>query len=79
MKVRNIYHEELTWIYGGFKKEETKMATGKWKEDITKLARDFYVDPKVIIKYVEGCAKGNESDLILYERAHRKMMAMAFK
>jgi len=55
-----------------------KMKT-EWKRDISRLARDFLVDPKIIIRSVEENMTGNESEEVLYERAHRKMMSLAFE
>ena len=52
--------------------------TEKWKKEIRRLARDFYVNPNEVIKYVEANASGSESDDVLYIRAHRKLMALAF-
>jgi len=68
---------DITWLYG-FEKRKNSIATGKWKSDIKRLSKDFRVDSEPIIKSIEDEKKGDESDNVLYERARRKIMAIAF-
>ncbi len=57
----------------------TRKKSVKWKKEISSLARDFLVDPQIIIRSVNDSMIGNESEEVLYERAHKKLMSLAFK
>ena len=67
----------MTYL-GTHPKKKSKPVTNGWKRKIKRLASDFLVNYDEIIKYVEDNMRGDESEDILYERAHRRMMALAF-
>lgn len=77
MKVRNVFSDNVTVITGC--KNPKKYRGFDWKTEITNVCGEFHIPKRKIsdiILAVCSTAKPDDPDIVLYERAHRKMMAL---